>query len=299
MLPSGKNMRMSKKMNRRDALAAAGLVTGSLLLPGTGQAKTPLPEVPYKHSVCRWCFSSTPLESLARSVKALGMHSIELLKPNEWETVYEIGLECAVATADFISLTQGFNNPAYHERLQGLYPELIRQAADQGIPQVICFSGNRENGISEKQGIENCAKGLAPLVKEAEKRGVTLIMELLNSKVDHKGYQCDHTPWGVELVEKIGSPRFKLLYDIYHMQIMEGDVIATIRKYSDAIGHYHTAGVPGRNEINDTQELYYPAIMKAIADTGFDGYVGQEFIPSDQEKAIQNLADAIIRCSPA
>ena len=215
---------MSKKMNRRDALAAAGLVTGSLLVPGSVQAKPPLPQTPYKHSVCRWCFSATPLDSLARSVKALGMQSIELLKPEEWKTVYDTGLECAVATDDFISLTQGFNNPVYHEGLQKQYPGLIRQAADQGIPQVICFSGNREAGISEEQGIENCAKGLAPLVKEAEQRGITLIMELLNSKVDHKGYQCDHTPWGVKLVEKIGSPRFKLLYDIYHMQIMEGDI---------------------------------------------------------------------------
>ena len=284
-------------MNRRDAITTAGLAAGSLLIPKNQQAMSDkLPKTPFKHSVCRWCFNDIPLETLASKVKAIGIESIELLTPNEWSTVYNAGLTCALATADFISLTEGFNNPNNHKRLQGLYPELMESAANQGIPQVICFSGNRYQ-ISDQEGLENCAIGLAPLVKKAENLGIMLTMELLNSKVNHPDYQCDHTPWGVKLVEKIGSPNFKLLYDIYHMQIMEGDVIATIGKHADAISHYHTAGVPGRHEIDESQELYYPAIMKAIADTGFTGYVAQVFIPRDRTTAFRSLADAIRRCS--
>jgi len=289
---------MAKKINRRQALAATGLLTGSTLLPATAwsQAKAGHSAMPFKHSVCRWCFNDVPLESLVREVRECGIQSIELLKPDEWPTVYQAGLACAVATDNFISLTKGFNDPEQHERLQSYYPKLMQQAAEQGIPHVICFSGSR-NGLSREAGIENCARGLEPLVKQAESLGITLIMELLNSKVDHPDYQCDHTEWGVALVEKVGSPHFKLLYDIYHMQIMEGDIIATIRKHGDHIAHYHTAGVPGRNEIDDTQELYYPAIMQAIADSGFTGYVGQEFIPSNEETQFKALRAAVLRCS--
>ena len=291
------NIQKINTMNRRDAITTAGLAAGSLLIPKNQKSMSDkLPKTPFKHSVCRWCFNDIPLETLASKVKAIGIESIELLTPNEWSTVYSAGLTCALATADFISLTEGFNNPRNHKLLQGLYPELMESAANQGIPQVICFSGNRYQ-ISDQEGLENCATGLAPLVKKAENLGIMLTMELLNSKVNHPDYQCDHTPWGVKLVEKIGSPNFKLLYDIYHMQIMEGDVIATIGKHADAISHYHTAGVPGRHEIDESQELYYPAIMKAIADTGFTGYVAQEFIPRDRTSAFRSLADAIRRCS--
>jgi hydroxypyruvate isomerase len=170
---------------------------------------------------------------------------------------------------------------------------LLRQAADAGVPNVICFSGNRA-GLSDEEGLENCARGLERLVPLAEQLGVTLVMELLNSKVDHRDYMCDHTPWGVALVERIGSDRMKLLYDIYHMQIMEGDVIRTIRTHHQHIAHYHTAGVPGRNELDETQELYYPAIVRAIRETGYEGFLGQEFIPRGDP--IASLRAAVELC---
>ena len=174
------------------------------------------------------------------------------------------------------------------------YSTEIPKAADAGLKNVICFSGNA-NGLSSAQGLENCARGLEPVMKVAAKYNITVCMELLNSKVDHKDYQCDHTEWGVALCEKLGSPNFKLLYDIYHMQIMEGDVIATIRKYKNYIAHYHTGGVPGRHEIDNTQELYYPAIMRAIVETGFKGFVAQEFIPSASDK-LDSLRKSIAIC---
>lgn len=235
------------------------------------------------HSVCRWCYNPMPLEELIEGSKELGIKSIEILGPEDWKTVQKHGLTCAVATDAVASIPDGFNEPKNHQKLREGYEVLINQAADDGLPHVICFSGNRRD-ISDEQGLENCAVGLEPLVKVAERRNINLIMELLNSKVNHEDYQCDKTPWGVKLVEKVGSPNFKLLYDIYHMQIMEGDVIATIRKYHEHIAHYHTGGVPGRHEINETQELYYPAIIKAILETGYTGYLGQEFVPTWEDK---------------
>ena len=235
------------------------------------------------HSVCRWCYNPMPLEELIQGAKELGLKSIEILGPDDWKEVQKHGLTCAVATGSVASIENGFNEPANHDKLRKGYMELINQAADDGLPNVICFSGNRRD-ISDEDGLENCAVGLEPLVKLAEQRNIMLIMELLNSKVNHKDYQCDKTPWGVKLVEKIGSPNFKLLYDIYHMQIMEGDVIATIRQYHEHIAHYHTGGVPGRHEIDETQELFYPAIIKAILETGYTGYLGQEFVPTWDDK---------------
>lgn len=245
------------------------------------------------HSFCRWCYQGIPLEELADYAKELGVKSIELLREEEWAVVQSRGLTCAIATGD-ISLTEGFNTVKNHAKLQQFYPDLIRKAAAAGLPNVICFSGNR-NGIGEEEGLENCAIGLEPLIKLAEKEGITLIMELFNSKIDHPDYQADSTFWGVNLVEKIGSNRFKLLYDIYHMQIMEGDIIRTIKDNYAHIGHYHTAGVPGRNEINDDQELFYPAIMKAIVETGYTGFVGQEFIPTRDNK-LESLKEGILIC---
>jgi len=246
------------------------------------------------HAACRWCYQKIPLVEFAEKGKEIGLKAIDLLKPEEWKVIQQTGVECSLATDTFASIVHGFNNPKHHENLQKQYEELITKAAHSGIKQVIVFSGNR-NGISDQEGLEQCAIGLDPLVKLAEKNNVTLIMELLNSKVDHKDYQCDHTPWGVNLVNKIGSDNFKLLYDIYHMQIMEGDIIATIKKYHEYINHYHTGGVPGRNEINDTQELNYPAIMKAILETGYDGYVAQEFIPTYDDK-LTALKEGITIC---
>jgi hydroxypyruvate isomerase len=214
--------------------------------------------------------------------------------------ITSFGLSCPVTAAPehqsgLGCIEKAFNKPEHHATLLEIYQKLIPGAAEAGIPNVITFSGNRE-GLSDAEGIENCAKGLEPLLDLADKHDVTLIMELLNSKVDHPDYQCDHTDWGIALCEKLDSPRFKLLYDIYHMQVMEGDVVATIKKAAPYIGHYHTAGVPGRHEIDESQELYYPAIIKAIEATGYDGFVAQEFIPTwDDQRAA--LADAIARCS--
>ena len=246
------------------------------------------------HSVCRWCYDEIPLESLAESAVAIGLKGIDLLTPKEWGVVNKFGLECSLATDAFCSIEEGFNNLENHANLQRKYKILIDQAADSGVKQVIVFSGNRY-GISDELGLKNCAIGLEVLVKQAEKRGVILVMELLNSKVDHPDYQCDNTPWGVALANKIGSPNFKLLYDIYHMQIMEGNVIATINKFHPYFSHYHTGGVPGRNEINATQELNYPAIMKAIVDAGYTGFVAQEFIPTYESK-IEALREGILIC---
>lgn len=234
-------------------------------------------------SVCRWCYGDIPLKEFAKACREMGITGMDLLKPSEWDTVEKEGLVCSMATDDFASIPHGFNNPDNHAHLQEAYRGLIDKAAEHQIKNVICFSGNR-NGMDDEIGIVNCVKGLTPLLDYAEKKNVTMVMELLNSKVDHKDYMCDHTNWGVALAKSLDRPNFKLLYDIYHMQIMEGDVIRTIRDNHEYIAHYHTGGVPGRNEINDTQELYYPAIMKAIHDTGFEGFVAQEFIPTWDDK---------------
>ncbi|MEM1138102.1 MAG: TIM barrel protein [Bacteroidota bacterium] len=247
------------------------------------------------HSVCKWCYNDIPLEDLCKASEKLNLSSIELLGPKDWETLKKYDLTCAMGNGAEISLTKGWNHTEYHEELVKNYTELIPIAAKNGIKNIICFSGNRE-GIDEETGMINAAKGLRKVMSVAEKNGVTIVMELLNSKVNHKDYQCDHTAWGAALCEMVGSERFKLLYDIYHMQIMEGDVIATIKKYHQYIAHYHTGGVPGRNEIDETQELYYPAIMKAIAETGFKGHVAQEFIPKREDK-LASLKQGIEICS--
>ena len=295
-------------MNRRKAVnvlagAAVGATTGLGLsnTPESGSKHTELGETAVNlknavnHSVCKWCYRDIPLEEFADRCKDMGIKSVELLDPDDWDVVLSRGLDCAISNGSSLGIPKGFNDPQYHAQLEKEILGIIPKAADKGIPQIITFSGNRGN-ISDEDGLENCAVGLKNIVKEAEKQGVQIIMELLNSKVNHKDYMCDHTDWGVQLVEKVGSPNFKLLYDIYHMQIMEGDVIRTIRDNAQYIGHYHTGGVPGRNEIDETQELYYPAIMKAIVETGFDGFVAQEFIPSRGD-ALKSLKQGIDICN--
>lgn len=285
-------------MNRKQALKTiAATAASSVALPEIAKAMNMLPaelKNNINHSVCQWCYNSIPLEDLAKAAKEIGLKSIELLGPDKWPIVQKHGLTCAMAYGTDTGLNKGFNDPSLHEKLLKDYSISIPKAADAGLKSVICFSGNA-NGLSYEQGLENCAKGLAPAVKIAEKYNINLTMELLNSKVDHKDYQCDHTEWGVKLCEKVGSPNFKLLYDIYHMQIMEGDVIATIRKHNKYIGHYHTGGVPGRNEIDETQELNYPAIMRAILETGYKGFIGQEFIPKRPDK-IASLKQGVGIC---
>lgn len=285
-------------MNRNQAIKsiAAG-IAGSVALPQIAKSMNALPELlknNINHSVCQWCYNDIPLEKLCEASKEMGIRSIDLLRAGQWEVAAKYGLTCAMAYATPIGLNKGFNDPSLHETLLKDYSESIPKAAAAGLNNVICFSGN-SNGMSYEKGLENCARGLEPILKIAAKHKVTVTMELLNSKVDHKDYQCDHTEWGVRLCEKTGSENFKLLYDIYHMQIMEGDVIATIKKYSKYISHYHTGGVPGRHEIDNTQELFYPAIMQAIVDTGFKGYVAQEFVPSRPDK-LASLKQAIGIC---
>ena len=253
-----------------------------------------------KHSVSRWCFGATPLDEFCQKCLQYGITGIDLLKLDEIPTVQSLGMECSITAAhpdenDIGEIEKGFNNPSFHPALHKIYQKLIPAAAALGVKQVICFSGNRD-GISEQDGISHCATGLAPLIALAQQHGITLVMELLNSKVDHPDYQCDHTAWGAALCERIGSAHFKLLYDIYHMQIMEGDVIRTIQTYHQHISHYHTAGVPGRHEFNDAQELNYPAIAQAIKATGFDGFIGQEYMPTSEDP-FEFLPKAVKLCS--
>jgi hydroxypyruvate isomerase len=246
------------------------------------------------HSVCRWCYRDISLDDLCKSAKDIGIASIELTGPEEWPTLQKYGLTSALPWGAGKGIVDGFNELSLHDELVKSYSEVIPKAAAAGLTQIICFSGNRK-GMDDEKGMENCAIGLKRLMPIAEKHKVTMVMELLNSKVDHKDYMCDHTPWGVALCDKVGSDRFKLLYDIYHMQIMEGDVIATIKKYQKYIAHYHTGGVPGRHEIDDTQELNYPAIMSAIVETGYKGFVAQEFIPARTDK-IGSLRQGVNIC---
>ncbi len=239
-----------------------------------------------KQSVCKWCYQSVPLEEMCVAAVGMGLKSVELLQPEDFPTLKKHGLICAMVSNPTVpsgdvkvgGITKAFNRLEYHDALVPAYEAHLRATAEAGYPNLICFSGNRD-GMADEQGLENCVKGLKRILPLAEKLGVTVCMELLNSRVNHKDYMCDRTPWGVELCQRLGSERFKLLYDIYHMQIMEGDVIATIQANHQYFGHYHTGGVPGRAEIDDTQELNYPAIMRAILATGFKGYVAQEFVP--------------------
>jgi hydroxypyruvate isomerase len=296
---------MKKLINRRSVIkniaGSAAAITGALALPSAARAeilKEEWKEAKLKgnvnHSACKWCYPKISLEDLCKAAKDMGMASIELVGPEEWPTLKKYGLMCAMPWGAHKTLTRGFNDPTYHDELIALYENVIPKAANAGLDKLICFSGNR-NGLSDEQGLKNCAQGLKRLMNTAEKNKVTLSMELLNSKVNHKDYQCDHTKWGVELAKMVGSDRFKLLYDIYHMQIMEGDVIATIKEFHPYINHYHTGGVPGRAEIDETQELNYPAIVQAILATGYKGFVGQEFVPKRSD-VLASLKQGIQIC---
>jgi hydroxypyruvate isomerase len=262
---------------RKTAVAGAALTAMAKFIEATEGATARNGRI--NHSVCRWCYNNIPLEELCRASKEMGIQSVELQGPAEWPTLQKHGLTCAMANGAGMGIERGWNRVENHQKLIDSYTEVIPKVADAGLTNLICFSGNRA-GLDDEQGIKNCAEGLKKLMPVAEKHKVIVVMELLNSKVNHKDYQCDHTPWGVELCKAVGSENFKLLYDIYHMQIMEGDVIATIRKYHPYIAHYHTGGVPGRHEIDETQELNYKPIMEAIIKTGFKGHVAQEFIPA-------------------
>jgi hydroxypyruvate isomerase len=278
---------------------SAVLATGTQLLSSYAPKSKPEDSLKLKgninHSVCRWCYDSIPLEPFCQSVREIGLPAIDLVPPKDWPMLQKYGLYSSMCyVAGDVSLTDGFADTKFHDKLIHQYLEVIPLMVKAGYKDVICFSGSRR-GMDDETGLNNCVKGLQQILPMAEKNGVTVQMELLNSKVNHKDYMCDRTPWGVALCKKLNSPNFKLLYDIYHMQIDEGDVIRTIQDNNQYIGHYHTGGVPGRHEINESQELYYPAIMKAIVATGFKGYVAQEFIPAEKDK-IASLQKAVIIC---
>ena len=233
-----------------------------------------------------------PLDELCAAAARIGCKGVDLVKPEDWPTLKKHNLVGTMTPSHKIE--KGLNRKENWDECLAAIRAGIEKSAEAGFPNVICFSGNR-GGMDDEEGAKNCAEALKQVVKLAEQRKVTICMELLNSKVNHKDYMCDHTEWGVKLAKAVGSDRFKLLYDIYHMQIMEGDVIATLRKHKDHIGHYHTAGVPGRNELDENQELYYPPIIRAIVDTGFKGWLGQEFIPKGKDP-MASLAQAVKLC---
>jgi hydroxypyruvate isomerase len=237
-------------------------------------------------SVARWCYSKMPLDDLARESKRIGLKGVDLISHEEWPVVQKYGLVPAM-TPGAGTIAHGFNRPDDHDKLVKEMEDNITLAAAAGVPNVITFSGNRA-GQPDSEGLDACTIGLNRCKKFAEDKGVTICLELLNSKIDHHDYQCDHTAWGVELMKRVDSPRVKLLYDIYHMQIMEGDIIRTIRQNIQYIAHFHTGGVPGRHELDGTQELTWRAVATAIADLGFTGYVAHEFIPTaDPMKSLE------------
>jgi len=244
-----------------------------------------------RQSVSKWTFGNIPMDEFCKICKRLGMVGIDLVNENEWDIVNSNDMIVTMGNGPD-SIGFGFNRLEHHDRLVEGFTRLIPIAAEKKVPNLICFSGNRR-GMSDDEGLANCVVGLKRLMPVAERYGVTIQMELLNSLRDHRDYQADKTPWAAEIVNQVGSERFKLLYDIYHMQIMEGNLIDTIRRYQNVIGHYHTAGVPGRQDLDDQQEKYYPAIMRAILETGYEGFVAHEFLP---KRGIQSLRDAVTLC---
>ena len=250
----------------------------------------------YEQSVSWWSFarqSGDPAE-LLRTCKAVGYTAMEMVPTDMMRLTRDMGMKIATHTLHG-PIPIGINNPANWDDIKRQSDASLKLAQEWDIPFLIAFSGNREPGLDDERGAENAINGLEPLARDADSAGKVLLLELLNSKVNHPEYQCDTTAWGVKVVSAVNSPGARLLYDIYHMQVMEGDVIQTIRDHHQWFAHYHTAGVPGRNEIGETQELYYPAICRAIAETGFSDYVGQEFVPVGDWKAA--LAQAYELCS--
>lgn len=280
-------------MKRRDAVRSIAVMTtaaiGAPRLTRAADSRVPSSGSRlFKLSLSRWCYGRIPLDDLCETAKGIGYQSVELLDERDWAIVKSHGLACAMANG-FGTIPVGFNRPDHHDKLVADAEAMIPKAAAAGVPNIVCFSGNRA-GLSDGEGIANCIAGLKRVTPTAERHGVTLCLEVLNSKVDHKDYQADHTAWAAQVVQGVASPRLRILYDIYHMQIMEGDVIRTIQTYYPLIGHFHTGGVPGRNEIDETQELNYRRVMQAIADLGFRGYVAQEFVPKGDPVAAMRRA---------
>ena len=280
---------------RNSSFMAAGAIAGALANNAPALSIEEVERMVKKgrinQSVCKWCYRKIPLDELCAAAAKIGLKSVELLSGPDLATVKKYNLVCAMVESH--GITRGINNKEYHADCIAKIRTGIDAAAEHGFPNVITFSGNRA-GMPDDVGLENAVIGLKQIVGYAEEKKVTICIEYLNSKVNHKDYMFDNMAWGVELCKKVGSERLKILYDIYHAQIMEGDIIRTIRDNKDYIGHYHTGGNPGRNEIDETQELYYPAIMRAIVETGFKDYVGQEFVP--KRDPLTSLAQAAQIC---
>ena len=287
------------KMNRRAAIKTTAIGASAAFVPLAYSNEKNVPKkAPLKanirHSVCSWCYPDLSLDELCLLAKDIGLVGIDLIGPEGWPILKKHGLISTMCNGAELSLTEGFNHTEYHPQLIENYSRQIELVAAAGYTNLICFSGNR-NGMDDETGLQNCVAGLKQILPLAEEKGVVIQMELFNSKVDHPDYMCDNTAWGIELCKRLDSPNFKLLYDIYHTQIEEGDIIRTIRENHRYFGHYHTAGVPGRHEIEENQELFYPAIMKAIVETGYEGFVAQEFIPT-REDPTESLRKAIALC---
>jgi hydroxypyruvate isomerase len=279
---------------RREALAGLAATAAAPLARPAAQAPAPaVTRGRLKQSVSRWCYSKIPMPEFCRAVKAMGLTAIDLLEEADWAVVRDHGLLCSMGYAGGGSIRDGLNVRANHDAIVRNFEEKIPRAAKEKIPNVITFFGNRR-GMDDRQAIDNCVEGLNRVTKVAEDSGVTICVELLNSKVDHRDYQGDRTSFGVEIVKAVASPRVKLLYDAYHMQIMEGDLIRTIRTNKDHIAHFHTGGVPGRHELDDTQEVNWRTVASAIADTGFQGYVAHEFVPT--RDPLTSLREAVTLC---
>ena len=271
--------------------AAAVAAPGALLAQTADSIEALSVKGDIRQSVSKWCFGKIPMDEFCKICKKIGMVGIDLVGEKEWDIANKNDMIVTMGNG-VGGIAKGFNRLAHHDELITAYERLIPIAAEKKVPNLICMSGNRE-GISDEEGMANCITGIKRLMPTAEKHGVTLHMELLNSIRDHADYQADHTNWAAEIARKVGSARFKLLFDIYHMQIMDGNLIDTIKKNKDVIGHYHTGGVPGRNDLDDRQEIYYPAVMQAIKATGFKGFVAHEFIPKN---GLQSLREAVKVC---
>jgi hydroxypyruvate isomerase len=276
-------------MKRRNFIGTSAAASVGFLATSAATANskesTEIEKLKYNinHSVCYWCYGTIPFEDFLKHLVEMDIRSIDLVGPDEFPLLKKYNIHASMCWGAGLGIEKGWNDPSLHEELIADYKRVIPLVAEAGYTNLICFSGNR-NGMDDLLGLRNCAKGLKEIMPLAEKHGVIIQMELLNSKVNHKDYMCDKSEWGVSLCETVGSESFKLLYDIYHMQIMEGDIIRNIQDYHQYYGHYHTGGNPGRHEIDETQEIFYPAVMKAILETGYTGHVAQEFVPSWEDK---------------
>jgi hydroxypyruvate isomerase len=283
-----------RSVSRRAVMQGGAAVAAAVLLPeamGAQAAKVRKGRV--RQSVSRWCYKEIPLERLCAEAAAMGLKGVDLLQPEEYSVPARAGLICTMGYAGGGEINMGLNRTEHHAAIEAGFRKNIPLAAKAGVPNVITFSGLRD-GLSDEEGARNCVAGLRRLRSIAEDHGVTICMELLNSKVNHPGYMCDHTAWGVGVMQEVDSPRVKLLYDIYHMQIMEGDLIATIHANSRWIGHFHTGGVPGRHELDGRQEVQWDGVMRGIVDTGFTGFVAHEFVPTGDP--LTSLRQAVELC---